>query len=477
MLTRRQATGALIAAAALPAIARAATPLVQPPRLRPGDTVGLIEPAFFTPNPYDLRFVEETIRAMGLVPKPAAHLRDRFGYLAGTDADRAADVNAMYADDTVKAVFAVRGGWGCARLLPYLDFRTIARHPKLLIGFSDITALHLAFAAKAGFTTIHGPNAGSGWGKESWEPFRALVFDGATPTYANPAAHDDRLAQRAWRTRTIRGGRAQGRLLGGNLSVLATLVGTPYLPDFKGAILFLEDVEEAEYRIDRMLTQLSLAGILRQVAGVVFGQCTDCKADGASYGGFTLSEVLQQRLEPLGVPVFQGAAFGHIANQFSLPVGARAEIDADAGHDPDTGAGGGVGGSRNDPIRNRCGCFLPDLTGLATAPSARLPGPPMAKGGRGGKIRGGGAEGPSCHGGCGRYGRSIPRAGRSRSVVALCALASPNRVPGRGRYRPLFRPDYRSQPVSPTGSDRPVRCPSDPPRIARLPSSRPARWR
>ena len=151
------------------------------------------------------------------------------------------------------------------------------------------------------------------------------------PLYANPSGTDDRLAQRAWRTRAIRGGQASGRLLGGNLTVLSALVGSPYLPDFDGAILFIEDTDEAEYRIDRMLTQLALAGILRRVAGVIFGQCTDCRASGPSYGGFTISEVLQQHLAPLGVPAFQGAFFGHIANQFSLPVGARATIDADAG--------------------------------------------------------------------------------------------------------------------------------------------------
>ncbi|WP_419827389.1 S66 peptidase family protein [Sphingomonas sp.] len=320
--------------AAGPAPLRAAlapTAVRKPPRLRQGDVVGLIEPAFFPDDPYDMRFVQETIRAMGLVPKPGRHVGDRYGYLAGTDVDRAADINAMYADPEVKAVFAIRGGWGCARVLPFLDFRTITANPKLLVGFSDLTALHLAFAARAGFVTVHGPNASSSWGKDSWEPFRALAFDAATPTYANPQAHDDRLVQRSWRTRAIRAGKARGKLLGGNLSVLVSLLGTPYLPDFTGAILFVEDTEEPEYRVDRMLTQLRLAGILGRVAGVVFGQCTKCQGDGQSYGGFTLSEVLQQNLAPLGVPVYEGAAFGHIANQFSLPVGVRAEIDAEVG--------------------------------------------------------------------------------------------------------------------------------------------------
>jgi muramoyltetrapeptide carboxypeptidase len=275
--------------------------------------------------------VKESIVAMGLVPKAAPHLAARWGYLAGKNEERAADLNAMFADHTVRAIFAVRGGWGSARILPHLDWKTIRANPKLLIGFSDITALHMAIAARAGFTTIHGPNAASSWGALSWDSFRAVAFDGQTPTYASPGGTEDRLAQRAGRVRTFRAGKASGPLLGGNLTVLTALMGTPYLPDFSGAILFIEDVDEAEYRIDRMLTQLALSGILGKAAGVVFGQCTDCRARGPSYGGFTLSQVLEQHLAPLGVPAFQGALFGHIPNQFSLPVGGRAEIDAEAG--------------------------------------------------------------------------------------------------------------------------------------------------
>lgn len=320
--------GALLAATRVEA--ESAGP-VKPPRLRPGDTVGLIEPAGFTDDAFDLEVVKETIVAMGLEPKAAPHLAGRYGYLAGTDKDRAADVNAMFADPNVRAIFAVRGGWGCARILPLLDFTMIRRNPKLLVGFSDITALHLAIAAKAGFVTIHGPVAASGWSRFSWDAFSAVAFHGATPTLSTPLGQEDRLAQRAGRIRTFRSGVARGRLIGGNLSVLAALIGTPYVPDFTGAILFLEDISEQPYSIDRMLTQLALAGVLGKVAGVAFGQCTDCGPAGASYGGFTLSEVLQQHLEPLGVPAFQGGQFGHVANQYSLPMGVMAEMDAGAG--------------------------------------------------------------------------------------------------------------------------------------------------
>jgi muramoyltetrapeptide carboxypeptidase len=330
--TALQVLGTFAAAAALPStVLKAQGVGPKPPRLRRGDTVGVIKPASFLADEFDLQLALEAIAAMGLVPKPAPHLLARYGYLAGKDEARAADLNAMYADDGVRAVFAVRGGWGSARILPYLDFDLIRANPKLLIGFSDITALHMAFAARAGFPTIHGPNAGAAWGKLSWNAFKSLAFDGETPLYRNPEATEDRLVQRDWRTQTIVPGTAAGRLLGGNLSVLTALMGTPYLPAFDGAILFLEDVDEAEYRIDRMLTQLALAGVLRRVAGVVFGQCTNCQASGPSYGGFTVSQVLRQHLQPLGVPAFQGALIGHINDQFSIPVGVRAEIDAAAG--------------------------------------------------------------------------------------------------------------------------------------------------
>ncbi|MEZ6030139.1 MAG: LD-carboxypeptidase [Hyphomonadaceae bacterium] len=311
--------------------AAAPTALRKPQRLREGDTVGLIVPASPLGDRFDMDLVKENILAMGLKPKIGAHALDRSGYLAGDDEARAGDVNAMFADKDVKAIFAVRGGWGCARILPHIDWDVVTANPKLLLGYSDITALHMATVARAGFGTVHGPNANSAWGKLSWENFRAVAFDGATPTYANPVADADRLVQRAGRTRTLRSGKARGRLLGGNLTIVASLMGTPWLPDFDGAILFLEDVDEAEYRIDRMLTQLALGGVLGKVAGVVFGQCTDCKASGSTLGGFTLSEVLEHHFAPLGVPVFQGLEFGHIDNQFSLPVGVMAEIDADAG--------------------------------------------------------------------------------------------------------------------------------------------------
>jgi len=314
-----------------PAHPRLPPPRVAPPRLRKGDTLGLVAPAGFVGDRFGLEEIADTVRAMGLEPKFAPHLLSREGYLAGPDAARAEDLMAMFADESVRAIMAVRGGWGGARILPLLDFAKIARTPKLFCGFSDNTALHLAFAARTGVTSIHGPNASASWPPAAWESFAGIAFEGATPTYAVPSGGGANLAGRGSGVRTFRSGTARGRLLGGNLSVLAALVGTPYLPDFSGAILFLEDTNESEYRIDRMLTQLKLAGVLDGLAGLVFGQCTGCTNPDGGYSNFTIYEVLDSRFATLGIPAFQGLSFGHIAAQVSLPVGTLSEIDADAG--------------------------------------------------------------------------------------------------------------------------------------------------
>ena len=338
MIDRRTALARLgtglgaAAALMLPGAATSAPrKLIKPPRLRPGDVVGLAAPAGFVADRFGIDEITAAIRAMGLVPRLAPNLLERFGYLAGTDASRAAALNAMFRDPQLRAIFAVRGGWGSQRLLPLLDFAALAANPKLLVGSSDITALHLGVAARTSLPSVHGPNVASSWSAAAWDSFRRLAFDAETPTWSLPGSTEDRLVPRAGRIRTFRPGMARGRLLGGNLSVLSALVGTPWLPDFSGAILFLEDTNEAEYRIDRMMSQLALGGILGKVAGVAFGQCTNCTNPGDGYGNFTVYEVLDQHLAKLGVPAFQGAQIGHIAGQLSIPVGVEAEIDAEAG--------------------------------------------------------------------------------------------------------------------------------------------------
>jgi muramoyltetrapeptide carboxypeptidase len=332
-MTRRGLMGAIGAttlASNAAVAARASAPL-RGRRLREGDVVGLIEPATATFEPFDVTLVEESLAAMGLRTKRGASVLTRHGYFAGEDADRAKDVNAMFRDKSVSAVLAVRGGWGSARILPFLDYAAIRANPKPLIGYSDITALHLAIFAKSGLVAFHGPNGASAWGELSLATFKPLLFEAATPHYVNPVAAEDRLSQRLWRTQTITSGRARGRLVGGNLTVMTALVGTPYFPDLDGAILFLEDIGEAIYRVDRMLTQLGQAGALARLAGVIFGGCTDCDVSEGDYSSFTLGEVLEQHLRPLRVPAYRGAFIGHMADQFTVPIGALAELDADAG--------------------------------------------------------------------------------------------------------------------------------------------------
>jgi muramoyltetrapeptide carboxypeptidase len=328
--------GATAALAALPApVGASSQPIrpspVRPGRLRPGDTIGLVCPAGFVGDRFGVEQVSQTIRAMGLVPKPAKHLLAREGFLAGTDEQRAADLHAMFADKEVRGVFAVRGGWGCQRVLPHLDFDLIRANPKLLVGSSDITALLLALWDKAWLASVHGPNAAHSWPQPVWQNFRALAFDGAMPTHSVPPWQGSGLAPRGDRVRTFGAGTATGTLLGGNLSVISAMAGTPWLPDMTGAILFLEETNEAEYRIDRMLTQLAQAGVLGRLAGVVFGQCTNCTNPGEPFSNYTVYEVMDHHFRPLGIPAFQGLRIGHISDTISLPVGAKVRIDADKG--------------------------------------------------------------------------------------------------------------------------------------------------
>jgi len=304
--------------------------MVRPPRLRNGDVLGLVAPAGFVADRFGLDEIGATVRAMGLEPRFAPHLTARDGYLAGSDEVRARDLTAMFADESVRAIMAVRGGWGSARLLPLLDFAAIRKAPKLFAGFSDNTALCLALA-RNGVASIHGPTAATSWPPASWESFRQVAFEGALASYSVPAYAGPNLFGRGPAVKTFHGGKARGRLLGGNLAVLTALVGTPWLPDFDGAILFLEETNEAEYRIDRMLTQLALSGILGKVAGVIFGQCTHCENPDGGYSNLTVYEVMDRRFAALGVPAFQGLMIGHVAGQVSVPVGVMAEMDADAG--------------------------------------------------------------------------------------------------------------------------------------------------
>jgi len=334
--TRRhmlQLGGATLAAASLPSIAGSETSqqsVIKPRRLREGDLVGLVGPAGATFHPDRAEIARENLAALGLRVRFGDHLLDRYGYLAGRDEDRAADINGFFADPEVRAVLAQGGGWGCNRLLPLLDYELIRKNPKIVMGFSDVTGLILGIHAKTGLVTFHGPMGGSSWSEFTTDHARRVLFDGEALTMRNLVGNDDRLVQVENRVLTITPGTARGRLLGGNLTVLTALMGTGYLPDFDGCILCIEDVHEEVYRVDRMLTQLSLAGVLRRIKGLVFGRCTDCEPE-SRYGSLTLEEVLADHIAPLGVPAWYGSMIGHIKNYFTVPLGIEAEIDADAG--------------------------------------------------------------------------------------------------------------------------------------------------
>ena len=313
----------------------AARPAASPRRLLPvplrrGDTVALVSPSSATDERLNLKLAREVMEALGLRVKTGAHYASRRGHLAGDDAARAADLNAAFADPDVRAVVAVRGGSGAARLLPLLDYDAIRANRKVLLGYSDITALHSAIHARTGLVTFHGPNGTGSWNGFNADQFRRLFFEREAMVYRNPVEAGDELVPRRNRTLTITGGRAQGELVGGNLTVLTALAGSPYLPDFRGKVLFLEDVSEAPYRIDRMFSTLRLMGALDGLAGFIFGECTDCDP-GDGYGSLTIDEILDDYIRPLGIPAYRGAMIGHIRQQFIVPVGGRVEMDADDG--------------------------------------------------------------------------------------------------------------------------------------------------
>jgi muramoyltetrapeptide carboxypeptidase len=314
------------------AASRTAPPLppLKPKRLKPGDTVGLVAPATAVFQDVETDIARESLEALGVKVKFGRHLRDKHGYLAGEDKARADDINKFFADTSIAAVLPIRGGWGRARVLPYLDFDTIKRNPKVLMGFSDITALHNSIQAKTGLVTFHGPNGGGRWDAWSVDYVKRVLFDGEAVTMTNPKALSDRnsLTQVDNRTRTITPGTARGRIMGGNLTVLTAILGSPYVPDYTGAILFLEDVQENLYRIDRMLTSLKLAGILDKAKGVVFGNCSQCGPGNDNYAALTMEEILADHVKTLGVPAWQGAMIGHDQPQWTIPFGLEVEIDA-----------------------------------------------------------------------------------------------------------------------------------------------------
>ena len=336
MKITRRGFGASVAAAisapglAAAAPARAAKRLIKPPRLRSGDLVGLIAPGGVVND----RLIEKSVQnieALGLRVKPGTYLGAGFGNYAGSVQQRLADLHAMFADPEVKMIWPIRGGSGCISLLSRLDYGLIRRNPKILLGYSDITALHLAIHNRTGLVTFHGPVASSTLADYPREHMMAVLTD-PRPRYTIPMAPENVLKAASaphFGIRTLTSGVATGPLLGGNLSIVAALCGTPYAADFSGGLLFLEEVDEAPYRLDRWMTQLDLSFGFANAAGVMVGICEDCAPE-EGRRSLSLDETFDQHLKPLTIPAVTGYSIGHIRHQFTLPVGVRARLDTAA---------------------------------------------------------------------------------------------------------------------------------------------------
>jgi muramoyltetrapeptide carboxypeptidase len=301
-----------------------------PKAINKGDTLGLISPSAASADRMQFTFAKEALEALGFKVKLGENLQNRRGHLAGTDEERAKDLNDMFADQNVKGVICIRGGSGAARILPLIDYELIKQNPKPLLGYSDITALHCAIQAQTGLITFHGPNGSGSWNSFNVKQFEQIFFDKTKVTYKNEQPKGDDLVIKANRIQTLKSGTAEGKILCGNLTVLTALSGTPYYPNFTDSILFIEDIGEDPYKIDRMMSTLRLNGTLGKINGFIFGQCSDCEP-GGGYGSLSVDQVMDDYILPLGIPAYTGAMIGHISKQFIIPVGAKVKMDASEG--------------------------------------------------------------------------------------------------------------------------------------------------
>ncbi len=306
-------------------------PIVRPPKLGKGTRVALVAPAGPLLEGDDLTRAEALCRALAYEPVLGKNAYARHGYLAGTDEERLSDFNSALSDPSIDAVWCIRGGYGSIRLLDRLNFEALSAHPKAIIGFSDITAVLNAITQLTGLVTFHGPVARSSMSSFTRQHFERILAHpvGAGRLERIPAETGVLIPQKN-RVVRVTGGVAEGRLAGGNLSLLQCLIGTRYFPDLVGAILFLEDVGEDLYRIDRMLAHLRLSGALQHLSGVLIGQFTDLERSSRD-GALGFDEVLANYFAPLRIPVAYGFPVGHIDDQWTLPLGVLARLDADAG--------------------------------------------------------------------------------------------------------------------------------------------------
>ncbi len=290
----------------------------RPRPLRPGDCVAVVAPSSPV-NPNRLKRGLRALRRLDLQVLEAPHLYDRWGFLAGTDKDRAAALQEMFLREEVKGIFCARGGYGAGRILPYLDLKLIRRHPKVFLGSSDVTILHLALTQRAGLVTFHGPmvepDFSRGNNPLTHRSLRALIL--------NDTTFEGTIAGRF----LARKGRITGELTGGNLSLVTFSLGTPFAIETRGKVLFLEEVNEEPYRIDRMLTHLKLAGKLEEVRGIVFGEMVGCKPR-AGPTSFSVTDVLARFAQEVDIPCFATFPSGHGRENVVLPMGGRIALQA-----------------------------------------------------------------------------------------------------------------------------------------------------
>lgn len=302
-------------------------PTIKAPQLRPNDCIGLIAPASTPPAEERIEKGVEYLERRGYRVKVGAHVREQYGYLAGTDDVRAADFNAMVKDKSVKAIFCIRGGYGTPRLLGRIDYAALRRNPKIIVGYSDVTALQLAIFRKTGLVTFSGPMSGV----EMWkgmDPYTEEHFwrqiTSKTKIGPLPNPPEEELC-------IHRKGTATGLLLGGNLSLLVCLIGTPYLPNLAKSILVLEDVEEEPHRLDRMWTTVENSGISRRISGLVLGLFTDCEPVDKTKPYLTAEEVLAEIPPKMKCPTMSNFRYGHVPRKMTLPLGVKAKLDTKKG--------------------------------------------------------------------------------------------------------------------------------------------------
>lgn len=298
--------------------------IIKPKRLKPGDTIGIISPAS---SPDDLTKINSGVQyleKLGYRVEVGKNVGSQEGYLAGSDSQRLADLHYMFKNKQIKAIFSIRGGYGSGRLLDKIDYKLIRNNPKIFVGYSDINALQLAFFAKAGLITFAGPMVAVDFHDEV-SAFTEEVF---WRTITSNKKIGKLLNPRKEKFYVLNKGRATGRILGGNLSLLNSLMGTEYLPKLKDAILLLEDIHEAPYRIDRMLNQLRLTKILKQIRGVILGHFVDCVESDPTKQTFTLNEVIVEYFQDQKMPVLYNVKHGHIKDNITIPYGIKCVLNA-----------------------------------------------------------------------------------------------------------------------------------------------------